>query len=51
MSELFESDAPIKLPPKTRNDYKNRDIFEMNEPKKKNKKSTSKKISKKSKGK
>lgn len=39
MSELFESDAPIKLPPKTRNDYKNRDIFEMNEPKKKKGKS------------
>lgn len=50
MIELYESDAPIKLPPKTNNNFKNKDIFEINEPKKK-KKSTFKKVSKKSKGK
>ena len=39
MIELYESDAPIKLPPKTNNNFKNKDIFEINEPKKKKGKS------------
>lgn len=45
---IYKSDKPIKIPPRTRNNFKNRDIFEINEPKKKKPpKSYKRKVSKK----
>ena len=45
MPKHYESDKDPKLPPKTNNNYKKKDVFEMKEKSKKPKKPKSKKSS------